>query len=251
MIRRGLDLLYSTATAGVPVALIAILCLIVAQMVCLWLGPVFLRSAQYAGHAMAAASRMALADMFWRTVHVRVIKGIRTYRPLRRSSEIRVSAMTVVLALFFAGYAIQAPLSSHNIHDISQGQDRAPLGILKIAMVAGAPILSAAMLGTVGRRSPCAKPRPSALRFPAIAPIPMGAGFLTLAMGFTGAPEALAQITALEGGILLLQGWTQYGPGYIACTRHPICAIMIAILASLALLPEHGTSRPTLRKGEP
>ncbi|TMV73825.1 TRAP transporter small permease, partial [Thioclava sp. BHET1] len=149
LLRRWLDRLYSLSGLGAALALIAILCLVVAQMICRWAGIMFPGSAQYAGYAMATASFLALADTFRRNEHIRVGMLIEKSGSWRRGAELWVYTLTAVLAVFFAWYGIQTPLLSHMIHDVSQGQDGTPLWIPQLSMAVGTVILAVAAIDTL------------------------------------------------------------------------------------------------------
>jgi tripartite ATP-independent transporter DctM subunit len=147
--RRFLNATYNASGFAAAFSLIAILCLIVAQMVCRWFGVMFPGSAQYAGYAMAAASFLALADTFRKNEHIRVSMLIEKSGNLRRGCEIWVYTLSAVVAVFFAWYAIQAPILSYRINDISQGQDGTPLWIPQLSMAVGAVILAIACIDSL------------------------------------------------------------------------------------------------------
>ncbi|GAA6199329.1 hypothetical protein NBRC116599_05530 [Aquicoccus sp. SU-CL01552] len=145
-IRQGLDRLYSLSGIGASLALVAILCLVVAQMVSRWLGLMFPGAANYAGYAMATASFLALADTFRQNEHIRVGMMIERSGTLRRGFEIWCYTIGAAVAVFFAWYAVKTPLISHMLNDVSQGQDGTPLWIPQIAMAVGAVLLAVAMV---------------------------------------------------------------------------------------------------------
>lgn len=145
-IRHSLDGLYTLSGIGASLALIAILCLVVAQMVSRWLGLLFPGAANYAGYAMAAASFLALADTFRQNEHIRVGMLLERSGGLRRGFEIWSYTIGAAVALFFAWYAIETPLISHMLNDVSQGQDGTPLWIPQISMAVGASLLAVAMI---------------------------------------------------------------------------------------------------------
>ena len=148
-LRRLTDGLYTLSGFGAALALVSILCLVVAQMVTRWTGVLFPGGANYAGYAMATASFLALADTFRRNEHIRVGMLVERGGALRRGIEIWCYTAGAAVALFFAWYAVQAPILSHKINDISQGQDGTPLWIPQIAMAVGAVLLAIAVIDSL------------------------------------------------------------------------------------------------------
>lgn len=126
--RRLFDCLYALSGTGAALSLVAILCLVVVQMVSRWLGILFPGGANYAGYAMAAASFLALADTFRHNEHIRVSMLVERTTRFRRAAEIWCYTAGSIVALFLAWYAIQTPILSHRINDVSQGQDGTPCG---------------------------------------------------------------------------------------------------------------------------
>ncbi|MEQ5870731.1 TRAP transporter large permease subunit [Sagittula sp. NFXS13] len=147
--RETFDRIYTLSRLGASLSLIAILCLVVAQMVSRWLGVLFPGGANYAGYAMAAASFLALADTFRHNEHIRVGMVIERSGRWRRGFEIWCYTVGAVIALFFAWYAVETPFLSHKINDVSQGQDGTPLWIPQLAMAAGAVLLAIAMIDSL------------------------------------------------------------------------------------------------------
>ncbi len=144
--RRFLDRLYALSGYAAALALLAILGLVVAQMVSRWLGILLPGGANYAGYAMAAASFLALADTFRKNEHIRVGMLVDRAGRWRRGVEIWCYAVAAAVALFFAWHAIQTPMLSHRINDISQGQDGTPLWIPQLVMAGGATLLAVAVI---------------------------------------------------------------------------------------------------------
>lgn len=145
-LRFGLDRLYTLSGIGASFALIAVLCLVVAQMVTRWMGLLFPGAANYAGYAMAAASFLALADTFRQNEHIRVGMVIDRSDAWRRGFEIWCYSVGTAVAVFFAWYAIKTPQISLMLNDVSQGQDGTPLWIPQISMAVGATLLAIAMV---------------------------------------------------------------------------------------------------------
>ncbi|PIL17362.1 hypothetical protein P775_24480 [Puniceibacterium antarcticum] len=144
--RRLLDAIYKTAGFGAALALVAILVLVTLQMVARWMGILFPGGANYAGYAMATASFLGLAYTFSHNEHIRVGIFVERSGVWRRGLEIWCYTVGSAVALYFAWHAIQTPLLSYKINDISQGQDGTPLWIPQIAMAVGATLLAVALL---------------------------------------------------------------------------------------------------------
>ena len=149
--RRLLDGLYTTAGIGAALALVAILVLVTLQMVTRWLGILFPGGASYAGYAMATASFLGLAYTFSHNEHIRVSLFVERSGTWRRGLEIWCYTAGSVIALYFAWHAIQTPLLSYRINDISQGQDGTPLWIPQIAMALGAALLAVALVDNLAQ----------------------------------------------------------------------------------------------------
>ncbi len=149
--RRFLDTLYLTSGYGAAVALVAILGLVVAQMAARWSGILFAGSANYAGYMMAAASFLALAYTFGRNEHIRVGMLLEHAGRFRRALEIWCYTVASAISLFFAWYAVRAPLFSYRLGDVSQGQDGTPLWIPQTVMAVGAVILALAVIDALVR----------------------------------------------------------------------------------------------------
>ena len=146
MLRGGLDSLYRISGLAAAAALVAILLLVIAQMVARWLGLLLPGGASYAGYAMATASFLGLAYTFAHNEHIRVGLFVEQSGRWRRGFEIWCYTVGVAIALFFAWYAIQAPILSHRINDVSQGQDGTPLWIPQMGMAVGASLLAIVMI---------------------------------------------------------------------------------------------------------
>lgn len=147
--RRFIDSIYALSGYGASVSLVAILCIVVAQMASRWLGVLFPGGANYAGYAMAAASFLSLADAFRHNEHIRVTMLIERASRWRRAVEIWCYSVGSAVAIFFAWYAIQTPILSEKINDVSQGQDGTPLWIPQIFMAIGAVLFAIAMIDSL------------------------------------------------------------------------------------------------------
>ena len=144
-IRRALDALYGLAGALAALSLIAILCIIVAQMVARWTGQTVPGGTAYAGYAMATATFLALAYSLNRGAHIRVSLMLTALGPYRKAGEIWAFAVAAVVATLFARYAIKANIWSWKFGDVSQGQDATPLWIPQLAMSVGTVLLAIAL----------------------------------------------------------------------------------------------------------
>ena len=143
--RRVLDAIYGLAGAIGALFLIAILCIIVAQMVARWTGVTFPGATNYAGYCMAAASFFALAYALNHGAHIRVSLLLTKMGRFRRWGEIWCYGVAAVTATFFARYAMKANYWSEKLNDVSQGQDATPIWIPQIAMSVGTILLAVAL----------------------------------------------------------------------------------------------------------
>lgn len=147
LLRKGLDTLYLTSGAVAALFLLAILGIIVAQMVCRWIGIQFPGSTDYAGYCMAASSFFALAYTLNRNAHIRVSLVLNIAKgKVRRALDIWCLSIATLLAGYLAYYSIRNVQLSHMIHDISQGQDATPLWIPQSAIAIGSVIFTIALL---------------------------------------------------------------------------------------------------------
>ncbi len=147
LLRKGLDTLYLTSGALAALFLLAILGIIVAQMVCRWLGVQFPGSTDYAGYCMAASSFFALAYTLNNNAHIRVSLVLNIAKgKMRRALDIWCLSIASLLAGYLAYYSIRNVQLSHLIHDISQGQDATPLWIPQSAVAIGSVIFTIALL---------------------------------------------------------------------------------------------------------
>ncbi len=145
-LRKILDGLYTTAGLLAALSLIAILCIVTAQMVARWMGGLINGGAAYAGYAMAATSFLALAYTFNHNAHIRVSLFVNRAGQFRRGVEIWCYTIGALTALFLAWYAIDAVRISLRFNDISQGQDATPLWIPQSFMAVGAVIFAIAVV---------------------------------------------------------------------------------------------------------
>lgn len=92
----------------------------------------------YAGYAIAAALFLALPQTFRRQEHIRVTLLLDKAGPrLRAALEWWSLAAGLAVACYLAFYAVRLVLSSHEMHDVSQGADATPLWLPQLAMALG------------------------------------------------------------------------------------------------------------------
>ena len=145
-LRPWLDRLYDGCGGLAALFLIVLLLVIVAQMLARWTGQQFPGSTDYAGYCMAAASFFALAYTLNRGGHIRVSLLLIRLGRWRRLGELWCFGVGTALGWYFAFYAIKAVRVSHQLNDISQGQDATPLWIPQLAMAAGTTLFAIALL---------------------------------------------------------------------------------------------------------
>lgn len=152
MLRRLLDRLYALCGLIAAGFLVAVLCLILAQMLARWLGIHFPGSASYAGYAMAGASFFALAYTLNHRGHIRVSLLIgRLSGRARWLAEFWCLLVASGLSLYFAWYAVKTVRISLLINDVSQGQDATPLWIPQMVMAIGTVVLTIAFIDHLAR----------------------------------------------------------------------------------------------------
>ena len=147
--RSALNGLYTGAGVLAALSLLAILLLVIAQMVARWMGLLLPGGASYAGYAMAASSFLGMAYTFVHNEHIRVGLFVDRSGNLRRGFEIWCYGIATAIVLYFAWYAIQAPILSHRFNDVSQGQDATPLWIPQLSMAVGVSIMAIAVVDTL------------------------------------------------------------------------------------------------------
>lgn len=144
-LRRGLDAIYFTGGVIGAGFMVAILCVIVAQMVARWTGLTFPGATSYAGYCMAGASFFALAHALNRGAHIRVALLLGRLGRWRRFGEIWRHGVAALVATYFARYAVKTVYWSWKLGDVSQGQDATPLWIPQLSMAAGSCLLALAL----------------------------------------------------------------------------------------------------------
>jgi len=107
----------------------------------------YYRKNPYAGYCMAGSGFLALAHTLARGEHIRVKlilerAGVRA----RRGLELFSHAAASVLAIAFAYYSVRLSWQSYVLHDVSTGNDAAPLWIPQLGMAAGVVIFAIAFV---------------------------------------------------------------------------------------------------------
>ena len=148
--RKLLDRLYYGAGTLGALCLIVILFIIVAQMVCRWIGISFPGSTAYAGYFMASASFLAFAYALNAGAHIRVsllLNFLARRNPkLAFIAELWCFAIATLASCYLAYYATYHAYGSWYWNDISQERDKLPLWIVQIPMVIGAWLLAVSFI---------------------------------------------------------------------------------------------------------
>jgi len=141
-VRKFLDNLYKGAGALAALCLVIILVIIVAQMVCRWLGISFPGSTAYAGYFMASASFLAFAYALNADAHIRVSIVLNAMGRYRHWGEVWCFVIGTLATCYLAYYAVEHAYGSWKWNDISQGRDKLPLWIPQIPVAIGAILLA-------------------------------------------------------------------------------------------------------------
>lgn len=146
-VRRMLDSLYDTSAWLAALSMIALLAMVLLSVFSRQLGFNVPGVDAYAGYTMAAAGFLALAHTFKRNEHIRVTLILGRLRGgARRAMEIWALSAGVLFAGLFAFFAVRLAWVSHDLNDISSGNDASPLWIPQLAMAVGAVILLIAFI---------------------------------------------------------------------------------------------------------
>lgn len=145
-LRRFLDSLYSAGVALAALCLVAMLCVIVAQMVARWSAVTFPGSTEYAGYLMATASFLAFAGALNSGSHIRVGLFLTALGHHRFWGELWCLLISSVASSYLAFYAVRLVYWSRRLGDVSQGQDATPLWIVQAPMALGAILLAIAFI---------------------------------------------------------------------------------------------------------
>lgn len=147
--RQFLDRLYFASGVLAALCLLAILCVIIAQMLARWFSIPFPGSTAYAGYLMAASSFLAFAYALNSGAHIRVSLLINA---LQRNGgkgsvssfrlEVWCMAIGTAAASYLGYYALKAIYWSLKFHEVSQGQDATPIWIVQTPVAIGAVLLA-------------------------------------------------------------------------------------------------------------
>ncbi len=142
LMRPILDGLYDCAAALAALGMICVLSMVLASVVGRQLGFNLAGSDAYAGYAMAACGFLAMAHTLKRGGHIRVTLLIgRLHGAARRTLELGVLTLAVLLAGVVAFYAVRLVTDSFHFNDISTGNDATPLWMPQLSMAIGSVIL--------------------------------------------------------------------------------------------------------------
>ena len=145
-IRRLIDGLFDLSAGLAAACLVAMLCVIVAQMAARWMSFSFPGSTEYAGYLMASASFLAFAKALNTGAHIRVGLALTALGRHRFWGELWCLLVASAASCYLAWYAVRLVYWSRKLGDISQGQDATPLWIVQIPMACGAIFLALAFL---------------------------------------------------------------------------------------------------------
>ncbi|MGI9421839.1 MAG: TRAP transporter small permease [Hyphomicrobiaceae bacterium] len=140
--RRRLDAVYWGAGALAALCLIAILLIIVAQMICRWMGVSFPGSTAYAGYFMASASFLAFAYALNANSHIRVNLFLTALGENRYWAEVWCFGIGSLATSWMAYNACRLVWWSWKLNDISQERDALPLWIPQFPVAIGAVLLA-------------------------------------------------------------------------------------------------------------
>lgn len=144
--RNFLDRLYTASGALAALCLMVLLGIIVAQMICRWLGVSFPGSTAYAGYFMAASSFLAFAYALNADSHIRVSLFLNALGERRYWAELWCFAIGTLASGYMAYYAVRLVQGSIRWNDISQERDAMPLWIPQIPVAIGAILLAICFL---------------------------------------------------------------------------------------------------------
>ncbi len=144
--RKFLDRLYTFSGALAAICLLILLFIIVAQMICRWIGVSFPGSTAYAGYFMAASSFFAFAYALNADSHIRVSLFLNALGERRFWAEVWCFTIGTLASGYLAFYAVRLVQGSIQWNDISQGRDATPLWIPQIPVAIGAILLAICFL---------------------------------------------------------------------------------------------------------
>ena len=141
-LRVALDAVYDAAGLLAALCLVAILCVIVAQMVTRWINISVPGLSEFAGYLMASASFLGFSHALNRGAHIRVNLFLTALGERRFWGEIWCMAIGLAASAYLAWYAVRLVYWSRKLGDVSQGQDATPLWIVQTPMAIGAVLLA-------------------------------------------------------------------------------------------------------------
>jgi TRAP-type C4-dicarboxylate transport system permease small subunit len=145
--RKSLEALYNGSGVLAGVFLILIAALSLAQICGRVLGFDAYSFDDFAGFCMAASSFLGLAHTYRRNEHIRVSMLVDRFTGgKRRVLEMLCLAASTFLIGYFAWYAGDMALTSHQINDVSQGLVAVPLWLPQSGMALGLLVMTIAML---------------------------------------------------------------------------------------------------------
>src|SRR5215212_2413926 len=145
--RRLLDGLYDASAWLAALAMIGILAMVLLSIVSRQLGFHAPGTDAYAGYSMAAAGFLALAHTLKHNEHIRVTLILGRLRgKAKHALEMWALSAAVLLAGLFAFYAVRLAWQSHELNDISTGNDATRLWIPQLGMAFGTVVLLVAFI---------------------------------------------------------------------------------------------------------
>lgn len=129
---RVLDGVYVASGAIAAFFMCTILGLIVVGMVARWTSVAVPGTTEFAGYAMAATSFFALSHAMTRGAHIRVSIILNSTDFLKRWLDVFAVFGAVIIATYFARFAVKANFFSEMLNDRTQGQDQIPAWIVSL-----------------------------------------------------------------------------------------------------------------------
>jgi TRAP-type C4-dicarboxylate transport system permease small subunit len=164
MMRKALDCLYTASGVAAAFFLVAIFVIVLAQVgansidyvISMFagrpLGLVVPSYAEIAGFFLAAASFLALPYAMRHGSHIRVTLVLMTLpEAARRVAAVLVCAVGAMTSAYFAYYAWQLVIESHEFGDLSPGLVAVPLWIPQMPIAIGASILAICLVDSAIR----------------------------------------------------------------------------------------------------
>jgi TRAP-type C4-dicarboxylate transport system permease small subunit len=151
-LRRVLDALYGGAAALAMLLLVAIACLVVAQMASRLFLVVLPGIDDFAGYCLAAATFLGLAPTFKAGAHIRVtMLGYFVGPRVVHWLDLAVLVVGIVFTAYFTWAAIDFVKDSYEFNEIATAMVRTPLWIPRIAIPVGLAVLLIALVDELVR----------------------------------------------------------------------------------------------------